>query len=163
MSSAPTPADVAIRPVVPGDLDVFFRIFSDPESVTMAGFTAEDPNDREAFDDHWAAVLASEAVTARTVLWQGAVVGHVASFEVDGVTEVTYWVDQAVWGQGIATAALAQLLAHVTTRPVFARAAADNAASLRVLGKCGFRPVRTERAYANARGEETDETILRLD
>ena len=145
------------------DLDTFFRLFSDPTSITMAGFTSADPTDRQAFDQHWQAVLASEAVTARTVIWDSEVVGQVASFEVEGDTEVTYWIDHRWWGHGIATAALAQLLDYVSIRPVYARAASDNEASLRVLTKCGFRPVGTDRAYANARGEEIEETILRLD
>lgn len=158
----PRPAAISIRPVQTADLDTFFRLFSDPTSITMAGFTSENPTDREAFDDHWQAVLASEAVTARTVIWDSEVVGQVASFEVEGVTEVSYWIDHRLWGHGIATAALAQLLDYVTIRPVYARAASDNEASLRVLTKCGFRPVGTDRAYANARGEEIEETILRL-
>ena len=154
---------ISIRPVQPGDLDTFFRLFSDPASVTMAGFTSQDPADREAFDEHWQSILASEAVTARTILWNAHVVGHVASFEIEGVTEVTYWIDQQVWGHGIATTALGQLLDYVNVRPLFARAASDNEASLRVLTKSGFRPVGTDRAYANARGSEIEETILRLD
>ena len=65
-------------------------------------------------------------------------------------------------GRGIATRALTLLLAEVPARPVFARAAADNEASLRVLAKAGF-AVGTERSYAPARGAEIDETVLRLD
>ncbi len=159
----PVNSTISIRPVQPGDLDTFFRLFSDPASVTMAGFTSQDPDDRAAFDAHWESILASEAVTARTILRDSAVVGHVASFEIEGVTEVTYWIDQQVWGHGIATTALGQLLDHVHARPLFARAASDNEASLRVLTKCGFRPVGTDRAYANARGAEIEETVLRLD
>lgn len=153
---------ISIRPVQPSDLDIFFRLFSDPTSITMAGFTSEDPSDRPAFDDHWRAILASESVTARTVIWDSQIVGQVASFEVDGLTEVTYWIDRQYWNHGIATAALVQLLDYVTIRPVYARAASDNDASTRVLSKCGFRVVGTDRAYANARGEEIEETILKL-
>ena len=43
-----------------------------------------------------------------------------------------------------------------------ARAAADNAASLRVLAKCGFEVVGEDRGFANARGEEIDEYVLEL-
>ncbi len=154
---------VIIRPVRASDLDVFFALYSDPSSVTMAGFTPEDPTDRAAFDAHWRSILAAESITARTIVQGDQVVGQVASFEVDDIVEVTYWIDRRYWGHGIATAALGQLLETVTTRPLQARAASDNAASLRVLSKCGFSPVGIDRSYANARGEEIEETILQLD
>lgn len=47
-------------------------------------------------------------------------------------------------------------------RPLYARAAKDNVASIRVLEKCGFRISGYERAFANARGEEIEEAILEL-
>jgi RimJ/RimL family protein N-acetyltransferase len=81
----------------------------------------------------------------------------------DGQAEVTYWVDRAAWGRGIASRALALLLEEVPTRPLRARAASDNAGSLRVLEKAGFRIIGTEVAFARARGAEIEETILRLD
>jgi RimJ/RimL family protein N-acetyltransferase len=94
----------------------------------MAAFTAENPDDRAAFDD----------------------------------TEITYWIDRSVWGQGIASQALALLLDLVPVRPLYARAASDNVGSLTVLRKAGFVPIGTEISYANARGTEIEETILRL-
>jgi len=48
-------------------------------------------------------------------------------------------------------------------RPLYARAASDNAASLRVLEKAGFRRIGVNRDFAPGRGEEIEETILRLD
>ena len=48
-------------------------------------------------------------------------------------------------------------------RPLYARAAADNAGSLRVLQKCGFRVTARAQGFANARGEEIDEFVLTLD
>jgi RimJ/RimL family protein N-acetyltransferase len=81
---------------------------------------------------------------------------------VEGQTEVTYWVDRAVWGRGVASRALALFLSVVRTRPLFARAASDNAASLRVLEKAGFQIIDTEMSYAPGRRAETEESILRL-
>jgi RimJ/RimL family protein N-acetyltransferase len=49
------------------------------------------------------------------------------------------------------------------TRPLYAGAASDNAASIRVLTKCGFRVVGEGRAFAHGRNEETDAVVLRLD
>ncbi|WP_307136045.1 GNAT family N-acetyltransferase [Streptomyces aurantiacus] len=153
--------EVALRAVHDSDLPVFFRQMNDPESIRMAAFTAKDPTDRDAFDAHWKRVRASTAVN-RTVLVDGDVVGSVAVYGEPGEREVTYWIDRAYWGRGIATAALRALLAEVPERPLYARAAADNPGSLRVLEKCGFRVTGQDRGFANARGEEIDEVVLTL-
>ncbi|MEU8840418.1 GNAT family N-acetyltransferase [Streptomyces roseus] len=154
---------VSLRPVHPGDLPVFFRHMSDPESNRMAAFTAEDPTDRARFDAHWEGILASPDVVTRTVLADGVVVGHAAVYGEPGRREVTYFIDRGHWGRGIATAALRGLLAEVSERPLLARTAADNTGSVRVLEKCGFKVVGRDRGFANARGAEIDELVLRLD
>ena len=58
---------------------------------------------------------------------------------------------------------LRDFLAATTERPLFTRAASDNAASLRVLEKAGFRRTSVNRDFAPGRGEEIEETLLRLD
>jgi RimJ/RimL family protein N-acetyltransferase len=47
-------------------------------------------------------------------------------------------------------------------RPIYARVAKDNVASLRVLEKCGFTITGQAKGFANARGEEIEEWILEL-
>ena len=154
---------VALRPVEEGDLDALFGQMRDPESVWMAAFTAADPEDRAAFDAHMARVLSALDITHRAVTCDGRLAGSIASFPADGQTEVTYWIDRPSWGKGIATQALALLLDLVTTRPLHARAASDNAGSLRVLHKCGFKAIGTETSFAAGRNQDIEETILRLD
>ncbi|QFZ16190.1 GNAT family N-acetyltransferase [Saccharothrix syringae] len=155
-------ADVALRPIDDADLDALFDQMRDPESVRMAAFTAADPDDRGAFDRHMAKLRASPDITLRAVTHQGRLVGTISSFVVEGDTEVTYWVDRSAWGRGVASAALGLLLDLVPVRPLYARAASDNAGSLRVLHKAGFAIVGTEVSYANARNAEIEETVLRL-
>ncbi len=65
------------------------------------------------------------------------VVGWIGCFG-DERREVGYWYDRAVWGRGIATAALAAFLDDVTERPLFAHVAVTNAGSARVLERGGF-------------------------
>jgi RimJ/RimL family protein N-acetyltransferase len=101
--------------------------------------------DRAAFDAHWARVLVDPTAVVRTILADGEVAGSVVSFLRAGERQVGYWIARERWGEGIATAALAQLLEDLTERPLFARVAAHNHGSLRVLEKCGFRPVGDER------------------
>ena len=155
--------DVALRPVQDRDLDALFEQMRDPEAVRMAAFTAEDPSDRSAFDAHLARLRTSPDITLHAVACDGQLVGSIGSFTVNGQTEITYWIDRAAWGQGIATRAVALLLDLVPTRPLYARAASDNAGSLRVLHKSGFHDIGTEISFATARNQEIEETILRLD
>lgn len=155
--------NVSLRPLEDRDLDTIFRQGTDPESVRMAAFTAADPTDRRAFDDRMSRVRADPSASNRVIDVDGAIAGTIASFRIDDRLEVTYWVDRALWGKGIATAALLLLLAETAERPVHARAASDNLGSLRVLEKAGFRRVGVDRGFARGRGEEIEETILRLD
>jgi RimJ/RimL family protein N-acetyltransferase len=156
-------AGVALRPVEDTDLDALFELMRDPESVRMAAFTAKDPNDREAFDKHVTKLRTSPGITHRAVTRDGQLVGTVGCWVMDGDTEITYWIDRSVWGQGIATQALTLLLETIPARPVYARAASDNLGSLRVLQKAGFTVIGTEVGFASARDAEIEETVLRLD
>ena len=113
----------------------------------MAAFTAEDQTDRGAFLDRISRLRADTSVTHRVIDVDGAAAGTIGSFRIDDQLEVTYWVDRARWGQGIASAALRMLLAETAERPVYARAASDNVGSLRVLEKAGFRRVGVDRGF----------------
>lgn len=154
---------LVLRPVELGDLDHFFVQQRDPVARQMAAFTSADGGDRAAFDVHWARIMADPGIVNRTIECGGTIVGHVASFEQGGEREVTYWIARAHWGRGIATRALRSLIAELPMRPLHARAAADNAASIRVLTNCGFVACGTDRGFASARGAEIDEVLLRLD
>lgn len=156
-------AEVALRPIEDSDLDALFDQMRDPESVRMAAFTAEDPDDRAAFDAHMAEVRASPDVVLRAVTLDGRLVGSISCFVVEGDTEITYWIDRPVWGRGVAGRALALFLDAVTVRPLHARAAGDNLGSLKVLREAGFAVIGTETSYAPARNAEIEESVLRLD
>jgi RimJ/RimL family protein N-acetyltransferase len=157
------PDYVELRPVQGEDLAVFFEQQLDPAASHMAAFTAADPADREAFDAHWTRILGDERVTLRTILFDDQVAGHIATFERSGQPEITYWLGKAYWGKGVASKALLSFLTLVEIRPLFARVAKDNIASIRVLEKCGFTVAGEDQGYANARGREIEELILRLD
>ncbi|MDP9492516.1 MAG: GNAT family N-acetyltransferase [Actinomycetota bacterium] len=120
-------------------------------------------DDRTNFERRWARLRSDGSTTNRVVEIGGRVVGHIASFDLEGHREVTYWIGREDWGRGIATRALQEFLQLEATRPLYAQAASDNAASIRVLTKCGFLIVGEGRGFAHGRGEETDEVVLRLD
>ena len=153
---------VALRPVSNDDGDILFEFMSDPESVWMAAFTSEAQSDRAAFDDWTARLRGAPGVRRRTVVSEGRVVGSIGSFEVDGSTEVTYWIGRAFWGRGIASEALMIFLGELVVRPIRARAASDNLRSIRVLKKAGFRAIGTEVSFAAARDRPIEETIFEL-
>ena len=111
---------------------------------------------------HWARILADPGITIRTILVEGQVAGHVLVHGWFGDPEITYWIGKAFWGQGVASLALAQFLNIVTVRPLYARVAKDNLASLRVLEKCGFTIRGEGKGFSNARGMEVEEFILNL-
>ena len=153
-----------LREVLDEDLVVLFEQWADPVAAHMAAFTPPDHMDRDAFERRWARLRADDTVLNRAILVDGDVVGTIGSWGDPGEREITYWIGRSYWGRGIATAALAVFLATIeSTRPLHARVAQDNVASRRVLEKCGFRVVGTERGFAGARSAEIDEFVLRLD
>ncbi|MFD2080627.1 Protein N-acetyltransferase, RimJ/RimL family [Actinopolymorpha cephalotaxi] len=158
-----TAPDVRLRAVEDADLPVFFGHLQDPEAIRMAAFTPADPSDGDAFAARWQRIRTHPTGIVRTILADGQVAGHVASYESGGDTEVTYWLGREHWGRGVATLALRAFLTEVTLRPLRARAVQDNAASLRVLQRCGFRVCGQDRGFANGRGAEVAEFVLVLD
>lgn len=145
------------------DLAIFVRHQRDVEARVMAAFTSADPDDVAGEVARWVRNSSDPAVLMRTVRTDDQVVGHVVSFEVDGHREVSYWIDRAWWGRGVASTALRQLLALEPARPLHARVAADNLGSLTVLRRNGFRVVGRAHSYAAGRGQEVDELLLLLD
>lgn len=119
---------------MPTDLPVFFRNQRDLEANRAAG---SEPRDREAFDAHWAKLMADPTNTILTVTVGDEVAGYVLSFERDA-REIAYWLGREHWGHGVATAAVSKFLERVEERPLHGVVAEHNLASLRVLEKCGF-------------------------
>ena len=128
-----------LRDVVESDLPTFFEHQQDPEATAMADFPARD---REAFDAHWARILADDTLTKKTIVVEGQVAGNAVSWRQDGRRLVGYWLGKEFWGKGLATRALAELVDELGTRPIHAYVAKTNIGSIRVLEKCGF--VRTD-------------------
>jgi RimJ/RimL family protein N-acetyltransferase len=153
---------VALRAVEDADLDTLFEQQRDPEARRMAAFGSERPDDRDFFDAHWSRIRANPAIDVRAIVVAGAVAGHVVCFERFGLREVGYWLGRAHWGKGIATRAVREYLARNDHRPLYARVAKDNAASIRVLEKCGFAPHGEDRAWGHARGGEVEEFVYRI-
>ncbi|MGA7922952.1 MAG: GNAT family N-acetyltransferase [Thermoplasmata archaeon] len=153
---------VELRTVVEDDLPVFFDLESDPEARWMAAF-GNDPTDRKAHLERWQRCLRDPKWDARTVLLDGRVVGNIVLFELFGKPSVGYCYAREVWGRGVATSSLNEFLGLIPTRPLFARVAKDNIASIRVLEKCGFVLVGQEEGFSKIRNAEIQELVYRRD
>ena len=129
---------IELRPLDDDDLDAIFEMMRDREAIAMAAFTAADPDDRSAFDAWIARQRSSDDVRFFVVTENGGFAGTAGAFTVDGDREVTYWIARHAWGRGVASEALRLLVSREPTRPLFARAAAHNAASIAVLERNGF-------------------------
>lgn len=161
---SPPESNILLREVTEDDLVIFFQQQQDPAANWMAAFTSKDPTDWAAFAAKWAKILDDRTGTAMTIVCGGRVAGNVLSFVApwSGQREVSYWVWRDHWGRGVATRALAAFVEGLAARPLYARAAWDNIASIRVLEKCGFVPIGRDRGFANARGAEIEEVVLEL-
>ncbi|WP_082034241.1 GNAT family N-acetyltransferase [Cohnella kolymensis] len=154
--------DVFLRDIQADDLPIFFEQQLDATANFMAAFTAKEPGDKDAFKAHWEKIINKETIIKKTIIYHGKVAGHVSSFEQFGEQEVSYWIGRQYWGQGVATKALFQFLDYINVRPLYARAAKDNTASIRVLQKCGFKIISEDKGFSNSRSEEVEEYILKL-
>ncbi len=132
---------VHLRDVEGDDLPLFFEHQRDPIAVAMVAFRSRD---RAAFDQHWEKLLADESLLKKTIVADGKIAGNIGSWLSEGKREIGYWIDRALWGRGVATEALSAFLRLEQTRPLHAGVAKHNAASIRVLQKCGFTLLRPE-------------------
>jgi RimJ/RimL family protein N-acetyltransferase len=153
------PESVLLRDVVADDLPALFEHQSDLDANRMA---AVNPRSRGDFTAHWLKILDDRTVVARAILADGVLVGHVSCFRMDGQDAVGYWVAKEHWGRGIATRALALLLRQVAVRPLYARVASHNVASIRVLERCGFAVTGYRASPATDRYCECVEATLKL-
>ena len=153
---------IELRALDDDDLDAIFEMMRDREAIAMAAFTAQDPDDRAAFDAWIARHRADAHVQSFVVTENGGFAGTIAAFTVDGDREVTFWIARHAWGRGVATAALRLLISREPIRPLYARAAAHNTASIAVLQKVGFTEVSRNVDYAPGVGREIEEIVFTL-
>lgn len=129
-----------MRKVQSADLPILFAFECDPAWRAMA---MVKPRSEEAFRAVWAKIFqdwvaGDTTIIQNAILADGELCGSIGCLQVRGRCIVGYGLGQAWWGRGIASRALALLLAQVSQRPLYATTAATNTASIRVLAKHGF-------------------------
>ncbi len=153
-----------LRRFRPDDFSAFHGIVSDYEVVKMLG--------------NWP-FPATPAFTLRWMKTPEAKAGQVLVIEVDGQFAgmiggmsrgIGYMLGRSFWGRGIATWAVREMVQRMfegsDISEVTASAWQDNAASVRILEKCGFKPVGAGAFYGKARGKVmayTDFSLSRAD
>ena len=155
-------AHIALREIEDDDLDAIFEMMRDPRSVASAAFTADDPDDRQAFDAWITRVRATPGADSFVVTANGGFAGTAAVFSVGDDREISFWIARSAQGRGVATEAARLLIAHEAQRPLFARVAAHNAASIAVLTKIGFTEVSRDAAFAPGSGGDVEEIVMTL-
>jgi RimJ/RimL family protein N-acetyltransferase len=152
---------VELRDATLQDVPAFYRMHADPEANKAGAFT---PRKRPAFVKHWKKVLKNRLCLKKAIVADGKVAGYVVSFYRTGTgkpkrREIGYWIGRKFWGRGLATEGLRLLLQVHATRPLYARVAKTNPASLKVALKCGFKRWKKDN-YRNEAGQLVREDIL---
>lgn len=142
-------ARLRLAPYTPGDEEDFVALFQDPlVSRWMGEGTQTEAEDRALFGRVFSKVYAQDLFDVWAVRHEGRFVGHAEikpSKDVGG-HEIVYALAATAWGQGLGTEIAQALTGYgfdtLGLTEVHATVAADNAASLALLGRIGFRHVR---------------------
>lgn len=154
--------EIHLRRTIEADLETLFAFQTNAKANYMAAFTAENPADKEAYMKKWSKIAASDVFQMHTILKAGEIVGSIVHFEMFEEWNVSYWIGEQYWGQGLGTKALALYLDMINQRPLYGRVAFDNYGSQHVLEKCGFQLIKKEQGFANARQAEIEELVYKL-
>lgn len=150
---------LTLRDATAADIPALFAMHADPEANRLAGFV---PRSRPEFVKHWRKILKDESGEKKMILLDGKVAGYLVCFiRIRPDREVGYWIGREHWGKGVATKALKTFLKEYKFRPLYARVAKHNAASLQVVKKNGF-VITGEDKFSNAAGEKYEEFVLKL-
>jgi len=154
--------DIKLSPTEVADLGTLFEIQLDKEGGYLAAFMPKNATDKAAYLAKHKKLLSNTTVNYQTIMIDNDIVGSVTKFEIEGNAEVTYWLDKKFWGQGIMTKALKDFLDIEMKRPIIGRVAFDNLGSQKVLEKCGFVKIGSDKGFASARQMEIEEFIFKL-
>jgi [ribosomal protein S5]-alanine N-acetyltransferase len=157
-----TDKHITLTETTKDDLNALFEIQLDKEAIYLAAFVSKDASDKTAYIEKHTRFLTDPTINSRTIRVNNVIAGSVAKFVMEEEAEITYWIDRAFWGQGIATYALTDFLKIEKIRPIYARVAFDNYGSQKVLENCGFVKIGKDKGFANARQSEIEEFIYRL-
>ncbi|MEO7047977.1 MAG: GNAT family N-acetyltransferase [Ferruginibacter sp.] len=157
-----TDYNITLTKTVKNDLDILFQFQVDKEAGYLAAFMPENPDDKTAYIEKYSKFLNEPTINMRTIKINDVIVGSISKFIMESNNEITYWIDKKYWGKGVGTTALQNFLNIESARPIFGRVAFDNLGSQKLLEKCGFVKIGTDKGFANARRAVIEEYIYKL-
>ncbi|MFE7484020.1 GNAT family N-acetyltransferase [Streptomyces sp. NPDC057552] len=138
-----------LTPYTPADEEEFVALFQDVSvSRWMGDGPSTEAEDRALFGRIFTRVYAGHRFEVWAVRAGGELVGHaeIKPTEASGGYEIIYALAPGAWGRGLGTELALALVGHgfdtLGLPEVHATVAAENAASLAVLGRIGFEHVR---------------------
>ncbi|MGW3835399.1 GNAT family N-acetyltransferase [Streptomyces microflavus] len=138
-----------LTPYTPADEEEFVALFQDVSvSRWMGDGPSTESEDRALFGRIFTKVYAENRFEVWAVKVGGELVGHaeIKPTEASGGHEIIYALAPSAWGRGLGTELALALVGHgfgtLGLTEVHATVAAENAASLAVLGRVGFAHVR---------------------
>ncbi|AMW10596.1 acetyltransferase [Streptomyces qaidamensis] len=142
-------ARLLLDPYTPDDEEGFVALFQDVGvSRWMGDGPSSEADDRALFGRIFSKVYARDLFDVWAVRRDGRLVGHAEIKRTDAVDghEIVYALTPEAWGSGLGTELAEALLAYgfgtLGLAGVHATVAAENEASLRLLGRIGFEHVR---------------------
>jgi RimJ/RimL family protein N-acetyltransferase len=142
-------ARLLLDPYTPGDEEGFVALFQDVRvSRWMGDGPCAEAEDRALFGRIFSKVYARELFDVWAVRREGRLVGHAEIKRTDAVDghEIVYALAHEAWGGGLGTELAEALVTYgfdtLGLSEVHATVAAENEASLRLLGRIGFTHVR---------------------
>lgn len=145
------------------DLNTLFEFQRDPKGIFLAAFTPGNPDDKAGYLSRYGNFLKDPSIIMMTIWLDEKIVGSISRYVMEGDHEITYWIDTAHWGKGIATTALKMFLEIDTIRPIHGRVVIDNFGSQKVLEYNGFVRIGKDSGFANGRQTEVEEYIYKLE
>lgn len=162
-----TRPSTTLRPMTEADIAVVFALQHDKEGAAMAGVEGEFVSE-DIFRERMVELLSAEAEAPSvfSIMVGDTVAGTISCTPgSSGKLLVSYWLDRAFWGKGVATAAFALLLKQMPKsfrgQPMFAAVIEGNKASVGVLRKFGFVPFKRREFLSAAHGEMKQQILFR--
>ncbi len=160
------PLPVGLRVIVEADIAWIYGLQKDRDAAMMAGIAGD-----VVAETKFTEVLKADIATHKgapdifIITWMGQRAGYSEIITTnDGQQIVSYWIERSFWGKGIASRALALMLQRMPKpmkeKPVFARVADGNPASVRVLEKLGFIAFGRNSFHSAMHGGDVQQTLF---
>ncbi len=164
---AETALNIMLRPLEVDEISDVYNLRFEEEGASLAGVAGEFL-DYETFSSGIKADLENSQgeLPLYSIRLDGEMVGYIEIlFPLQDKQQISYWVKQQYWGQGVASSSVGLLLKglspEIASKPIFATVAEHNVASVRILENYGFVVIAHREAQSAYDGKKIMKTVLR--